>query len=133
MTVPEIIILDAVDEVSIIDSYLGMYGFKEQYTDKVIRDVYEHLREFKDAALKLELYLLKIQREEQEYGELIVPWIRKLHEATLHQLLDKQIYRQDGILPYQYERRLGNDTMFLSLKGANRGLIRYKLSGLPPR
>jgi hypothetical protein len=128
---PDIIILDAVDEVGIVDSFLGMYGFNEKYTDKVLRDVYEHLQRFEDAALKLELYLIKILREEQEYGELIVPWVRKLHGAILQQLLDQQIYRQDGVLPYRYERRLGNRTLFLSLKGAPRGVIAYRLSGLP--
>jgi hypothetical protein len=128
---PEIIILDAVDEVGTVDSYLGMYGFKESYTDKVLRDVYESLHKHNEANLKLEQYLEKILREEQEYGELIVPWIRRLHEAMLHQLLDKQIYRWDGVLPYRYERRMGNRTIFLALKGIKRDLITYHLSGLP--
>lgn len=130
MTTPSIIILDAVDELGIVDSYLGMYGFKESYTDKVMRDVYELMRKQAEAPLKLEEYLDKVRREEIEYGELLVPWITKLFDAVYHQLLDKRIYRWDGVCPYRYERRLGNRTIFLALKGINKGLITYHLSGL---
>lgn len=131
MTTPSIIILDAVEELGTLDSYLGMYGFSEAYTDKLLKDVYVQLHKQVEAPLKLEAYLEKILREEQQYGEVLVPWIRKLFEAAYHQLLDKQIYRWDGVCPYRYERRMGNRTIFLALKGINRGLITYHLSGLP--
>lgn len=131
MKTPNFIVLDAIEELGILDSYLGMYEFKPAYTDKVLREVYACCRSLAEASLLFEQYIEKFRREELQYGEVLEPWIRKMFTSVLSQLCDKLIFQRDGTLPYQYERRMENRTIILSLKGMNRGLVTYHLSGLP--
>lgn len=131
MKTPTIIILDAPEELGILDAYLGSLGYKEAYTDKVLRDMYASFHRRAEALSLFEQYIEQFRREELQFGEVLEPSIRKLHAAALEQLLDKRIYRSDGVLPYRYERRMDNRTIILSLKGINHSLVTYHLSGLP--
>ncbi len=114
MRVPFIIVVDAVEELGTLDSYLASFGYAESFTDKILSAIYERLYLRSEAMVELEDYLDRVLHEEYQYGEVLVPCIRKLYEACYHQLLDKQIYRADGKFPYVYESRMGNRTILFA-------------------
>jgi hypothetical protein len=111
--IPSVIILDAVDEVSLFDSALMTCGRDERVLDKFLTRVYAALADRSEAPFVMDEYLERFRFEDFN-GEFLAPRLDKLFKACFHQLLDKQIYRDNGRFPYVYDSRMGYRTIVLT-------------------
>lgn len=114
---PENIIMDAVDEVSILDSWLGHFDYPEHHVDKIMQSIYSRLRNRSEALCLLDEYVDAVTLAEYYQEERLVqigPAVGNLYRALYHQLIDKKIYHPNGKLAYEYGGRNKTRTVFLS-------------------
>lgn len=115
---PEYLVLDAVDEVSILDTWLGHHNYPEHHVDRVLTAIYRRLRNRSEALCLVDDYLDYLHTREYAAHEMeqIGPAIRNLFKASYHQLLDIRIYHPNGRMYYDYGGRphRKNKTLILS-------------------
>lgn len=113
---PEFIVMDAVDEVSILDTWLGHHNYPEHHVDRVLRAIYVRLKDRSAALTHVDEYLEYLYTREYQPHEMeqIGPAVANLFKALYHQLLDIRVYHPNGRMYYDYGGRHRNRTLILS-------------------
>jgi hypothetical protein len=113
--VPGFVLVPAVDELSILDSWLGHFNYPEVRVDRFLETIYERLRQRSEAMCLLEEYLEQLRNRYSAWElERIGPAVHDLYRALYYQLMDKKLYRPDGTLQYGYGGRRKNELIILS-------------------
>ncbi|WP_144106808.1 hypothetical protein [Paraburkholderia sp. BCC1886] len=116
MTTPTSIILAAVDEVSILDTWLGHFDHNEKRLDTILEALFLRLRKRADAMTALQAYLVHLHDHSFPVNQmdLIGPTISNLYRELYRQLIETGAYHpKRGVLPYRYRGRIGTRVLIL--------------------
>jgi hypothetical protein len=115
--IPEYLVMDAVDEVSILDTWLGHWNYPEHHVDRILGAIYQRLKNRSEAMCLLDEYLEYLSQRQYAPHEMdmIGPSVTNLFKASYHQLLDIRVYHPNGRMYYDFGgRQHRNKTLILA-------------------